>query len=274
MILENRKIDEVTPCDDEISKTRLNIGVLLGFGYLFIFPAVILILLLGIFFFGQEVSEAQYNTYGTIAQMIAAVLVIIGMCFLVGSKLKVILKDCIKDSSIGYSLIFLVLIFFVCNIYSAFIEKFVDNETTANQESIYEIFETMPVIAFLFVSIIAPIVEELIFRYFIYNRLKNMIGAIVSIFVTTLIFAAIHLVASLQSGTIINDLKLFPLYLLPSFILTFAYFKTKKVAVPILIHIAFNTIQAIFILIEPLLITSSSSSSPLSTIIISLLEYM
>jgi hypothetical protein len=269
MIEENKNQIEIIPEHDVVSTKKLNIGLLLSLGYIIVFPAIIGLILRVIFACaGYVPTESDVLIYNTVMQIGLAIAVSIAMFILIRSKLKTILKDMIKDSSIGYAILYLIAIFGVNVIYSNFIRNFIDNDTTANQEAIYGMFKSFPVMTFIFVSLLAPVIEELIFRYFVFNRLKKLISPITSIFITTLIFAAIHLVASIGTESLINDLKLFPMYLIPSFILTYSYYQTKKVAVPIMIHIGYNTFQAVLIVLEPLLMgLISSDSSVTSTIV-------
>lgn len=49
------------------------------------------------------------------------------------------------------------------------------------------------VISFLVVAVIAPIAEEIIFRGWLYGKLRSKLGMILSIFLTSLIFGLVHL---------------------------------------------------------------------------------
>ena len=80
-------------------------------------------------------------------------------------------------------------------------------------------------------GIIGPIYEEVLFRYLLYNRLKNKYSIKKSILITSIIFALIHL----------KPIKIIYAFLLGLFI-NIVYEKNKNILAPILIHIAANTI--------------------------------
>jgi membrane protease YdiL (CAAX protease family) len=96
-------------------------------------------------------------------------------------------------------------------------------------------------IALLFSAlIVAPIVEEIIFRGYIYPVLKKYSHRLFAGFMSSLLFAVVH-------G---NVAGLIPLLLL-AIILTLCYELTGSIFVPILIHALFNGINSFFILNLP-----------------------
>ena len=96
-------------------------------------------------------------------------------------------------------------------------------------------------IAILFSAIIvAPIVEEIIFRGYIYPALKRYSHGLFAGFMTSLLFAVVH-------GHVEG---LVPLLFL-AIILTLCYEKTGSIFVPILIHALFNGINSFIILNPP-----------------------
>ena len=88
--------------------------------------------------------------------------------------------------------------------------------------------------------IIAPIVEEVVFRGYIYAICKRHTGRIMATFVTSLFFAAIHF----------NIPALLPLFIFAIF-LTIAYEVTGSIWVPISIHACFNAITLIVQALHP-----------------------
>ena len=80
-------------------------------------------------------------------------------------------------------------------------------------------------------SLIGPIYEEIIFRYILYNKLKEFNSIRKSILITTIIFSIIH----------ISPSKIFFAFIL-GLILNIKYEKTNNILVPIIIHISANTI--------------------------------
>lgn len=228
--------------DNKLSKSKLGIGIFLGFAYIFIIP-VFVYLFLGITLKMLKV-EIDDESLSTIAQFISAIIVIIAMLIITGPNLKVILKDLVRDKSIGMAIIFTISIIVFSIMYTILVADYVDN-TTANQEQVNNMMVTMPFLAITFVVIIAPLVEEFTFRYFTFNGLKHLMNPKLAILITTVLFAGVHLIQSVIMGTLANDLILFPLYLIPSFLITYSYYKTNMLAVPLLIHIGFNGYQTV-----------------------------
>lgn len=85
------------------------------------------------------------------------------------------------------------------------------------------------VISLLSVVIVAPIVEEVIFRGLIYTRLKNGIPLILSAIIASVVFGIIH-------GTIIWAMYTF----LFSLILIWVFEKFQSLFANIILHMAFN----------------------------------
>lgn len=89
-------------------------------------------------------------------------------------------------------------------------------------------------------GICGPIIEELIFRGIIYNKLKTFNKSIVAIILTSLIFSVVHL-------NIVECIYTFGV----SFILIYLYEKYKTLKAPIIMHMSLNIT---IILVLPLII--------------------
>ena len=92
-------------------------------------------------------------------------------------------------------------------------------------------------------GIIGPILEEYIFRGIIFNKLKTFNNLKTSIIITTIIFSIMHFELSQIIYTLIVG-----------FYLTYIYFKTNNISVPILAHITINTST---ILLIPLVLNTN-----------------
>jgi membrane protease YdiL (CAAX protease family) len=93
----------------------------------------------------------------------------------------------------------------------------------------------------------APLVEELIYRGVLYSALERAGGRWVSIVLVSLLFAGVHV---LQYS---NNIGVILVITILSFTLTFARAFTGSVLPPFLIHLVFNGIQALFIILAPFL---------------------
>ena len=87
------------------------------------------------------------------------------------------------------------------------------------------------IVSVISTGIIGPIYEEILFRYVLYNRLKNKYSIKRSILITTIIFALIHL----------SPIKIAYAFIL-GLIINISYERHNNILAPILIHISANTI--------------------------------
>ena len=90
-------------------------------------------------------------------------------------------------------------------------------------------------------GVLGPILEELLFRGIVYNKLKSFNGSICSVILTSLIFGLLHF-------DMVNMLYAF----FVSFILIYLYDKYDNIMCPIIMHISLNltTILMINIIIQ------------------------
>lgn len=87
----------------------------------------------------------------------------------------------------------------------------------------------------------APIVEELVYRVFIQSAIVRVIGGVwPGVLVTAAIFAAVHRLGGDESA--VPWVALAPIFVL-GLAMGIAYERTKRVGVPIVMHIAFNAVN-------------------------------
>ena len=113
---------------------------------------------------------------------------------------------------------------------------------------------TSGIIAWISTALMAPIVEEVVFRGFIYSRLKEGTGMIAAVIVTSLLFGLVH-------GTVIWAAYAFVISL--AFI--FVRERTNSLWASILFHVAFNfvgmavnTWSAFFESLSPMVVLACS----------------
>ena len=95
---------------------------------------------------------------------------------------------------------------------------------------------TIPLyISIISTGFIGPILEEILFRYILFNNLNKFNSKFKSLIIATIIFAIIHL----------NIIKIIYAFIL-GLILNITYIKSNNIKVPILIHISAN-IMSIFL---------------------------
>lgn len=122
-----------------------------------------------------------------------------------------------------------------------------------NQASINEMAQGGLGLFIMIISacIVAPILEELVFRKAIFNLIKN---AKLAILLSTIIFGAIHLISEIMSGNwislLINSISYFGM----GFVLAYVYHKNKKnIIINIMVHATYNLVGLLLPLIFSLL---------------------
>lgn len=87
------------------------------------------------------------------------------------------------------------------------------------------------------IILIAPIIEEIIFRSFIYRLIKRYTNILLSSLLTALLFGLIH-----------DNILAFTILFMLSIFLTYMYEKYGNLMYSILTHMLFNTLMLIFII--------------------------
>ena len=118
---------------------------------------------------------------------------------------------------------------------------FMPESTSANQDVIVEMMQTDIIPIFITTVILAPVLEELIFRGIIFNSLyqKNRIFAH---FFSSFLFGFMHIYSALFNGEIGQLLYLIP-YGVMGLVFSFVYEKKGNIIVPIYLHLLNNLIS-------------------------------
>ncbi|NRG44584.1 CPBP family intramembrane metalloprotease [Bacillus sp. CRN 9] len=98
-----------------------------------------------------------------------------------------------------------------------------------NTQQIISLIETSAIVI-LVVSIIGPILEEIIFRKIIFGSLHKRLNFFLSALISSLIFSLAH-----------GEIEHLILYAAMGFTFAFLYVKTKRILVPIFAHVVMNT---------------------------------
>lgn len=102
-------------------------------------------------------------------------------------------------------------------------------------------------VALITIILVAPIVEEWLFRGFLQSFLRRHVGRKAAVLLTAISFALFHLSASQGLGNISLAISLFAF----SCYLGFLYERQGSLLAPIGLHMAFNTISCVRILLLP-----------------------
>ena len=123
-------------------------------------------------------------------------------------------------------------IMYVCNFFIIMITKGI----AKNEESVRGLFDLNPIATLILGCLIAPILEELIFRLSIYkiiNKNKKLF-----IIVSGLLFGLAH---TLGNVNVLSDLLFIIPYSVPGFIFAYTLVDSDNIFVPISLHFIHNT---------------------------------
>ncbi|WOO89346.1 type II CAAX endopeptidase family protein [Mollicutes bacterium LVI A0078] len=119
-----------------------------------------------------------------------------------------------------------------------------------NQSMINTVLLNNPnVYILLTVIILAPIIEEFIFRYGLINHLLNKFNPYVQIIIGSLIFTFIHIGLSQLLLSPITALHLILMYLPMSVIYNYVYIREKNIIYPLALHMINNIGSIIFVFV-------------------------
>lgn len=99
-----------------------------------------------------------------------------------------------------------------------------------NTKILVELVKTTPLLIIV-ISIIGPILEEIIFRKIIFGTLAPNLGFFLAAVISSLIFGALHL-----------DFSHILIYTTMGLVFAYLYVKTKRILVPIFAHVMMNTL--------------------------------
>lgn len=150
------------------------------------------------------------------------------------------LKELINFKNLNKQyLIKLISFSFVIRVFIEEIIQLLPIQLTSNE--VYNSSVAMILVNGITLLLIAPFFEEIIFRYGIYNSFNKKMKSMLSIMITSLIFATIHL----------YKIDGFILLSLLSIIWNYCYYKTNNLIYAIILHFEFNLYAFIINLMNP-----------------------
>ncbi len=120
------------------------------------------------------------------------------------------------------------------------ITRFTTVEVAENQETIIKLLKEIPIYTFVTTVIIAPFLEELVFRLSFRKIFAKT--DILFILFSGLVFGSMHVIGTCT--TFIDLLFIIP-YSIPGFIFAYIYSKSRNICIPISIHLLHNGIMMI-----------------------------
>ena len=162
--------------------------------------------------------------------LILIVLIYFGIYFQDEKKLLKVKK--LRNSVVSF-ILFIPLLFLISFIIQNILPEYKQQEIVLNFKS--NLLKDKTIL--LQVLIIAPVVEEIIFRGYIYRILKTKVPIMFAIIISSILFSFIHY----------NVLSFILLFVLSIF-LTYIYERNGSIMCPIIIHSLFNLIMSALII--------------------------
>lgn len=164
------------------------------------------------------------------------VLALIISCYLLRDEINSFFQS--RDKRIGQIVLWTILGFFlvlIAQVASTVIERFVFGAPVGSENTmqLMQVARQAPIFIIL-ISILGPILEELVFRKAIFGSLYKKMNFFFAGIISGVLFAVLH-----------NDFSHLLTYIAVAFVLAFIYVETKRILVPILAHMAMNTFAVI-----------------------------
>ena len=118
----------------------------------------------------------------------------------------------------------------------------------ANTERVFEMIRSNPVFMVLMTCFIAPIMEEILYRYTAFGLISKK-NIIVAHIITAVRFGLQHVIEAGVYGGDVTQFINIGSYIVYSLIMTNLYSKTKNLCIPIVIHILINSFGVMFMLL-------------------------
>jgi membrane protease YdiL (CAAX protease family) len=196
-------------------------------------------------------QEGPSNILAGVAQLIGGAGVAVGMHFISKPLFQKLFID-FKVSTFTSALKF-ALIAYACAVCAKMVDLTLFGPTmeNANQQAIESLMMDSPVVGVLMAVVLAPVIEELIFRYYVFKGLEKR-NIYLAYAVSSLGFVAIHLIASIGTPFFLQDLRSIPVYAVGGIVFCYAYHKTKNIGVNIGAHMIYNAIATILVFVSSL----------------------
>lgn len=184
-------------------------------------------------------SSVLFLTYSFLAITLIAI---------IGNKISTFVKSFINLKSYVFGIIFGIALIVIPMIYSSIVNLFYQSNINSNEQGLRSTIMVYPGLSILFLGIIGPICEEIIYRLGIFESINKpkWIAYLVSI----VIFAFMHFDGS--SSDITNELINLPSYLLSGAILALAYDKFN-IATSLTAHMINNLFSVVMFILSQMI---------------------
>ncbi|MFC4401782.1 CPBP family intramembrane glutamic endopeptidase [Gracilibacillus xinjiangensis] len=157
-------------------------------------------------------------------------------CYILRDEIRSFFR--LEDKKIGqiifWSVVGFILVIIAQNV-AGLIERYVFGITTSseNTQILLEVARRAPIFIII-ISILGPILEELVFRKAIFGTLNQRMNFFIAAVISGFLFAILHM-----------DFDHLLTYILAGMVFAFVYVETNRIIVPIIVHMSMNTMAVI-----------------------------
>lgn len=205
----------------------------------------------------QEALDKIYSSYpfGTIISCLGSVIVLIVFAFILKlNKIKELCKKAISSKTIKYGFItFLCIVAFSVLYNSAIVTIFnLGDSGNENQSNVVELVKDNAFLGFMLVVILAPLTEELTYRYCLFGAVANK-GRVLGYIASAIVFMFMHSLSSFSAygftRELLWELIYLPPYLFSGLALCYAYEKSENLGSSFIAHLLNNLLSFLSILL-------------------------
>lgn len=199
--------------------------------------SIFIFLFISIFYSVINIKYAHLNS--SVIYIINSFTILVSLTLLYFKEIKEDIKN-FKLKNLSISLKYYIIGLTIYFIYQLIISKAITNNIPSNEEMVRNLFKSNIFIAFISACFLAPILEEILFRFTILKCSKNKY---IFLLTSSILFSIFH-VTNLQS--IVQIFFLFS-YLILSFTLSYILYKSKNICNSIIIHSIHNLFMALLL---------------------------
>ena len=199
--------------------------------------SIFIFLFISIFYSVINIKYAHLNS--SVIYIINSFTILVSLTLLYFKEIKEDIKN-FKLKNLSISLKYYIIGLTIYFIYQLIISKTITSNIPSNEEMVRNLFKSNIFIAFISACFLAPILEEILFRFTILKCSKNKY---IFLLTSSILFSIFH-VTNLQS--IVQIFFLFS-YLILSFTLSYILYKSKNICNSIIIHSIHNLFMALLL---------------------------
>ena len=199
--------------------------------------SIFIFLFISIFYSVINIKYTHLNS--NVIYLINSFTILICLILVYFKEIKEDIKN-FKLKNLSISLKYYIIGLTIYFIYQLIISKTITSNIPSNEEMVRNLFKANIFIAFVSACFLAPILEEILFRFTLFKCTKNKY---IFLLTSSILFSLFH-VTNLQS---IVQIFFLCSYLILSFTLSYILYKSKNICNSILVHSIHNLFMALLL---------------------------